>query len=134
MLDTDLSIYVINRRPVAALNSFNAHAGEICISAITLAELLHGVEKSGNPTRTRRRVDDFTSRLSVLEYGERAAAHYGEIKSDLERRGLVIGPNDLHIAGHARSEALTLVTNNQREFDRVEGLRTDCWVERPASP
>jgi tRNA(fMet)-specific endonuclease VapC len=134
MLDTDLSIYVINRRPVAALNSFNAHAGEICISAITLAELLHGVEKSGNPTRTLRRVDDFTSRLSVLEYGERAAAHYGEIKSDLERTGLVIGPNDLHIAGHARSEALTLVTNNQREFDRVEGLRTDCWVERPASP
>ena len=134
MLDTDLSIYVINRRPVAALNSFNAHGGEICISAITLAELLHGVEKSGNPTRTLRRVDDFTSRLSVLEYGERAAAHYGEIKSDLERTGLVIGPNDLHIAGHARSEALTLVTNNQREFDRVEGLRTDCWVERPASP
>ena len=134
MLDTDLSIYVINRRPVAALNSFNAHVGEICISAITLAELLHGVEKSGNPTRTRQRVDDFTSRLSVLEYGERAAAHYGEIKSDLERTGLVIGPNDLHIAGHARSEALTLVTNNKREFDRVEGLRTDCWVERPASP
>ena len=134
MLDTDLSIYVINRRPVAALNSFNAHAGDICISAITLAELLHGVEKSGNPTRTRQRVDDFTSRLSVLEYRERAAAHYGEIKSDLERTGLVIGPNDLHIAGHARSEALTLVTNNQREFDRVEGLRTDCWVERPASP
>ena len=128
MLDTDLSIYVINRRPLAALNSFNSHAARICISAITLAELLHGVEKSANPNGTRQRVDDFTSRLSVLEYGERAAAHYGEIKSDLERRGLVIGPNDLHIAGHARSEALTLVTNNQREFDRVDGLRTACWV------
>jgi tRNA(fMet)-specific endonuclease VapC len=128
MLDTDLSIYVINRRPLAALNSFNAHAGKICISTITLAELFHGAEKSGNPIRTRRRVDDFISRLSVLEYGERAAVHYGEIKSDLERRGLVIGPNDLHIAGHARSEALTLVTNNQREFDRVDGLHIDCWV------
>ena len=128
MLDTDLSIYVINRKPLAALSSFNAHAGETCLSAITLAELLHGAEKSANPTRTRRRVDDFVSRLSVLEYGESAARHYGEIKSDLERRGQVIGPNDLHIAGHARSEALTLVTNNQREFDRVEGLRTDCWV------
>ena len=128
MLDTDLSIYVINRRPPAALNSFNAHAGEICISAITLAELFHGAEKSGNPIRTRRRVDDFISRLSVLGYGERAAVHYGEIKSDLERRGLVIGPNDLHIAGHARSEALTLVTNNQGEFDRVDGLHIDCWV------
>ena len=128
MLDTDLSIYVINRRPLAALNSFNAHAGKICISTITLAELFHGAEKSGNQIRTRRRVDDFISRLNVLEYGERAAVHYGEIKSDLERRGLVIGPNDLHIAGHARSEALTLVTNNQREFDRVDGLHIDCWV------
>ena len=128
MLDTDLSIYVINRRPREALDTFNAHAGTICISAITLAELLHGAEKSGNPAKTRRRVEDFTSRLSVVEYGERAAAHYGEIKTDLERRGSVIGPNDLHIAAHARSEALTLVTNNQREFDRVGGLRTARWV------
>ena len=87
MLDTDLSIYVINRRPRQALDTFNAHAGEICISAIALTELLHGAEKSGNPNRTRRRVEDFTSRLSVLEYGERAAAHSGEIKSDLERPG-----------------------------------------------
>ncbi len=86
------------------------------------------MEKSANPTTARRQVDNFVSRLSVLEYGERAAHHYGEIKSDLERRGQVIGPNDLHIAGHARSEALTLVTNNQREFDRVDGLRTACWV------
>ena len=128
MLDTDLSIYVINRRPRAALETFNAHAGEICISAVTLAELLHGAEKSESPAKTRRRVDDFASRLGVLEYGERAAAHYGEIKTDLERRGSVIGPNDLHIAAHARSEALTLVTNNQREFDRVDGLRTARWV------
>ena len=128
MLDTDLSIYVINRRPREALDTFNAHAGEVCISAITLAELLHGAEKSGNPAKTRRRVEDFTSRLTVWEYGERAAAHYGEIKTDLERRGSVIGPNDLHIAAHARSEALKLVTNNQREFDRVDGLRTARWV------
>ena len=128
MLDTDLSIYVINRRPRQALDTFNAHAGEVCISAITLAELLHGAEKSGNPNRTRRRVEDFTSRLNVLRYGERAAAHYGEIKTDLQRRGKVIGSNDLHIAAHARSEALTLVTNNQREFVRVDGLRTARWV------
>ena len=128
MLDTDLSIYVINRRPREALDTFNLHAGEICISAVTLAELLHGAAKSENPAKTRRRVDDFRSRLSVLEYGERAAAHYGEIKTDLERRDSVIGPNDLHIAAHARSEALTLVTNNQREFERVDGLRTARWV------
>ena len=64
----------------------------------------------------------------MLEYGERAAAHYGEIKSDLERKGSVIGPDDLHIAAHARSKALTLVTNNQREFERVDGLRLARWV------
>ena len=128
MLDTDLSIYVINRRPREALDTFNVHAGEICISAVTLAELLHGAAKSEHPAKTRRRVDDFRSRLSVLEYGERAAAHCGEIKTDLECRDSVIGPNDLHIAAHARSEALTLVTNNQREFDRVDGLRTARWV------
>lgn len=128
MLDTDLSIYVINHRPRAALDTFNAHAEEICISAITLAELLHGAEKSRDPLGTRRRVADYTSRLNVLEYGRSAAAHYGEIKADLERRGSVIGPNDLHIAAHARSEALTLVTNNQREFGRVTGLRTARWV------
>ena len=67
-------------------------------------------------------------RCSGGPLGERAAAHYGEIKTDLQRRGQVIGPNDLHIAAHARSEALTLVTNNQREFDRVDGLRTARWV------
>ena len=128
MLDTDLSIYVINHRPRAALDTFNAHAEEICISAITLAELLHGAEKSRDPLGARRRVEDYTSRLNVLEYGRSAAAHYGEIKADLERRGSVIGPNDLHIAAHARSEALTLVTNNQREFGRVTGLRTARWV------
>lgn len=80
MLDTDLSIYVINHRPRAALDTFNAHAEEICISAITLAELLHGAEKSRDPIGTRRRVEDYTSRLNVLEYGGNAAAHYGRSK------------------------------------------------------
>ena len=88
MLDTGLSIYVINRRPREALDTFNAHAGAICISTITLAELLHGAEKSGNPVRTRRRVEDFTSRLSVVEYGERAAAHYGEISRPISNAGV----------------------------------------------
>lgn len=100
----------------------------MCISAITLAELLHGAEKSAKPEHNLRQVEDFVSRLDVQEYGSKAAAHYGDIRADLERKGTPIGVNDLHIAGHARSEGLTLVTNNLREFERIEGLRLDNWV------
>ena len=128
MLDTDIAIYVINERPASILDTFNENAELLCISAITLAELLHGAKKSNNPVRAARRVEDFASRLQVLDYGQRAAHHYGEIKSGLERQGAVIGPNDLHIASHARSESLTLVTNNTSEFRRVEGLLVDNWM------
>ncbi len=128
MLDTNIAIYVIKRRPVELLAVFNSHAGQMCISSITMAELLHGVEKSSKPDHNLRQVEDFVSRLEVLEYGIKAAAHYGEIRADLEHKGTVIGINDLHIAGHARSEGLTLVSNNLREFERVEGLRQKNWV------
>lgn len=128
MLDTNIAIYVIKHRPVGALETFNRHAGKICISSITLAELFHGAEKSAKPDHNLRQIEDFVSRLEVLKYGSKAASHYGDIRSDLERKGTTIGVNDLHIAGHARSEGLTLVTNNLREFERVEGLRLDNWV------
>jgi tRNA(fMet)-specific endonuclease VapC len=128
MLDTNIAIYVIKNRPINALESFNRHAGRICISAITLAELLHGAEKSAKPEHNLRQVEDFVSRLEVLEYDSKATAHYGDIRADLERKGTPIGVNDLHIAGHARSQGLTLVTNNLREFERVAGLRLDNWV------
>ena len=128
MLDTNIVIYVIKRRPLELLDLFNLHAGEMCISSITFAELIHGVEKSTRPEHNLRQVEDFTSRLEVLEYASKAAAHYGDIRADLERKRIPIGVNDLHIAGHARSEAMTLVTNNLREFERVEGLRLDNWV------
>lgn len=128
MLDTNIVIYVIKRRPVEALAVFNRHAGQMCISSITLAELMHGAEKSARPEHNLRQVEDFVSRLEVLEYGTKAAAHYGDIRASLERQGTPIGVNDLHIAGHARSEGLTLVTNNLKEFERVEALRLDNWV------
>jgi tRNA(fMet)-specific endonuclease VapC len=128
MLDTNIAIYVIKRRPIELLAVFNSHAGQMCISSISMAELLHGVEKSSKPDHNLRQVEDFASRLEVLEYGSKAAAHYGEIRADLERKGSVIGINDLHIAGHARSEGLTLVSNNLREFERVEGLRLMNWA------
>lgn len=128
MLDTNIAIYVIKNRPINALASFNRHAGQISISAITLAELLHGAEKSAKPEHNLRQVEEFVSRLDLLEYGSKAAGHYGDIRADLERKGTPIGVNDLHIAGHARSEGLTLVTNNPREFERIDGLRLDNWV------
>ena len=128
MLDTNIAIYVIKRRPPEALATFNQHAGQLCISSITLAELMHGVEKSAKPDHNLRQVEDFTSRLTVLEYGNKAASHYGDIRAVLERKGAPVGVNDLHIAGHARSEGLTLVTNNLKEFERVEALRLENWV------
>ncbi len=128
MLDTNIVIYVIKKRPIQALEVFNRHAGLMCISSITFAELLHGVEKSEKPEHNLRQVEDFVSRLEVLDYNKKAAAHYGDIRADLERKGMTIGVNDLHIAGHARSEAMVLVTNKLREFDRVVGLRLDNWI------
>ncbi len=129
MLDTNIVIYVIKRKPVSALDTFNRHAGQLAISSITLAELIHGAEKSEQREKNVRHVEDFVSRLTVLDYAAKAAAHYGDIRAELERAGAVIGVNDLHIAGHARSEGLILVTNNLREFERVAGLRTENWVQ-----
>ena len=128
LLDTNVCVYVIKRRPEALLDRFNSHAAQLAISSITLAELLHGAEKSAAPQRMISVVENFCSRLEVLAYGSKAAQHYGQIRAALEMRGTPIGVNDLHIAAHARSEGLTLVSNNLREFQRVEGLLLDNWV------
>ena len=128
MLDTNIAIYVIKNRPVGALEAFNRNAGQMCISSITLAELMHGVEKSAKPEHNLRHVEDFVSRLTVYEYGTKAAAHYGDIRAVLQSKETPIGVNDSHIAGHARSEGLKLVTNNLSEFGRVEGLRLENWI------
>ncbi len=128
MLDTNICIYVIKRRPIEVLETFNKFAGTLCISAVTYAELCHGVEKSALPEHNRRQVEDFVSRLEILPYGDKAAAHYGDIRATLERQGKTIGVNDLHIAAHARSEGLVVVTNNQKEFERVAGLRFENWL------
>ena len=128
MLDTNMVIYVIKRRPIEVLDTFNQYVGQLCISSITLAELLHGVGKSTQAAHNLRQVEDFISRLQVLDYTPKAAAHYGDIRAALEKQGNSIGVNDLHIAGHARSEGLVLVTNNTKEFVRVAGLRVENWV------
>jgi len=133
MLDTNIAIYVIKRRPAEMLEIFNKYDGYMCISSIPQAELLHGVEKSTMPKKNLTNVEDFVSRLEVLNYDNNAAAHYGEIRADLEKKETPTGVNDLHIAGHARSLALTLVSNNIKEFKRVEGLRLINWTKNTNS-
>lgn len=90
LLDTNIVFYVIKNKPLSVLVLFNAHAGRMAISSITLAELLHGAEKSNAPTRSLALVEDFASRLEVLPYGAKAAQHYGSVLSNLEKRGLTI--------------------------------------------
>ena len=128
LLDTNIVIHVIKRRPLPALALFNEHSGHMAISSITLAELLHGAEKSNAAAKSLAAVEDFCSRLEVLSYGPKAALHYGSIRASLERRGATIGVNDLHIAAHARSEGLTLVSNNTRGFERVEAVQLANWA------
>ncbi len=129
LLDTNIVIYVVKRRPEEVLATFNANAARMAISVITLAELLHGAEKSSRPAANLAVVEDFISRLEVLPYTAKAAQHYGQIRATLERMGQPIGANDLHIAAHARSEGLTLVTNNVGEFSRVPALQIENWLQ-----
>ena len=128
LLDTNIVIYVIKRRPPEVREVFNRHQGRMAISAITLAELIHGAEKSQCSERNLAVVEDFCSRLAVLNYPVEAAWHYGSIRAALERQGTPIGVNDLHLAAHARSAGLTLVSNNLREFERVTGLLMENWL------
>ena len=128
LLDTNIVIYVIKRRPLEVLEIFNRHQGRMAISSITLSELVHGAEKSSDVSRNMAVVEDFVSRLAVLAYDDKAAWQYGNIRATLEKIGQPIGVNDLHIAAHARSNGLTLVTNNLREFEKVPGLLLENWV------
>lgn len=128
LLDTNIVIYVIKRRPIEVMEVFNQHASRMAISVITLSELMHGAEKSSWPEKNLNVVEDFCSRLQVLDYTAKAAQHYGAIRAQLEKIDQPIGVNDLHIAAHARSEGLILVTNNTREFTKVPGLQLENWL------
>lgn len=128
LLDTNIVIYVIKRRPIEVAGVFNENAGRMAISAITLSELFHGAEKSAKVAQNLAVIEDFASLLEVLPYTAKASLHYGAVRSALEKAGRPIGINDLHIAAHARSEGLTLVTNNLSEFERVPGLLTENWI------
>ncbi len=128
LLDTNIVIYVMKRRPIELLETFNQNAHRMAISAITMSVLHHGAEKSVRVTQNLEVIEEFASRLEILPYTEKASQHYGSIRSVLEKSGQVIGVNDLHIAAHARSEGLVLVTNNVRELESIPALAVENWV------
>lgn len=128
LLDTDICIYIINSRPKRVLDRFREHSvGDLGISSITASELAFGVAKSGS-AKNRAALEGFMLPLEVAQYDLRAALAYGEIRANLETRGMTIGPLDMLIAAHALSLGARLVTNNEKEFRRVLGLRCENWV------
>lgn len=133
MLDTNIVIYTIKNRPTVVKEAFQAHYGQMCISTVTLMELIYGAEKSAVPGRNLLDVEGFAARLDVLDYDSEAAAHSGQLRAELAKNGQPIGPYDQMIAGHARSRGLVLVTNNVREFERVPGLRLENWAKENES-
>lgn len=128
LLDTNIVIYVLKRRPKEVLEIFNRNASRMAISSITLSELIYEAEKSSNVDKNLEAIEEFVSHLDVLPYDAKASQHYGQIKAALEKRGEIIGENDIHIAAHAISQGLILVTNNLREFKRVPNLALENWI------
>ena len=129
MLDTDISSYIIRKRPESVRARFREMEGEqLCVSAVSEAELLYGVKVKGSPRALAAMVADFLRRLTVLDWSRIAAQHYADIRVKLEQAGTPIGNMDLLIAAHARSAGAVLVTNNQKHFLRVPGLKLENWT------
>ena len=129
MLDTNICVFLIRKKPPVLLERLQKTSpGDLCLSAITLAELEHGVEKSLYPKRNSNALMYFLSMVEILPFDDRAAREYGKIKTDLQRRGTPIGPLDTLIAAHAKAIEAVLVTNNTKEFVRVDGLRIEDWT------
>jgi tRNA(fMet)-specific endonuclease VapC len=129
LLDTNICIYLIKKKPAKALAKFQAHSvGDIGISAVTVAELQYGVHKSQHVEQNQRALEQFLIPLICIPFDDQAAAAYGEIRAALETQGTPIGALDTLIAAHALSLNVTLVTNNTREFSRVPGLQVVDWA------
>ena len=129
MLDTDICIYIIKKRPANLLEKFNAiPPSTLCISTVTYAEMQYGVERSSSKKMNQRILADFVAHLDVQPWDMEAARQYGKIRTSLKKRGKPIGNMDLLIAAHALSQQCILVSNNLREFNRVRGLQCENWV------
>jgi len=130
MLDTDICIYIMKRKPLLVLDRLKLlQPGQLSMSAITFAELMNGAKKSQRVEANVSRLNALGEILEICSFDQQAAIVYGEVRSSLEKRGEVIGPHDLLIAAHALSLGRTLITNNEREFKRVEGLELENWAD-----
>lgn len=128
MLDTDICIYIIKEKPEKVLKKFKTlPIGDVAISAMTLSELHYGVCKSQHKKKNTDALTQFLIPLEILPFDDNAAYHYGDIRATLEKKGQPIGAMDFLIAAHARSLGLTLVTNNQKEFKRIDQLTIANW-------
>lgn len=128
MIDTNIAIYTIKNKPPEVREAFKAHDGQMCISAVTLMELIYGAEASAAVDRNLRDIEGFAARLEVLPYDSNAGVHTGQLRAELKKRGRPIGPYDEMIAGHARSQGLVVVTNNVKQFENAPGIRLENWV------
>lgn len=130
MLDTNICVYLIKKKPENVLIHLHSKIGEgLAISAITLAELMHGVEASAYPERNAIALNQFLSIVDILPFDDEAAAEYGKICATLRRQGNAIGVMDMMIAAIAKSRKLIIVTNNVKEFERVDNLSLENWVD-----
>lgn len=129
MLDTNICIFAMKKKSDNIIRNIITHdPDELCISSITYAELVHGVEKSQAVDKNRMALTLFLSNISIIPFGDKAAEMYGEVRAKLESKGTPIGPMDMLIAAHAKSMECIMVTNNMREFQRVEGLALEDWL------
>lgn len=129
MLDTNICIYLIKKKPAVVLERFRqTDISEISISSITLSELFYGVSKSSKPEQNFIALTQFVAPLEILPFGGEAAQYYGDLRAHLEKQGTPIGSLDMLIAAHAISTPTTLVTNNEKEFQRVPNLNIENWV------
>jgi tRNA(fMet)-specific endonuclease VapC len=129
MLDIDISIYIIKRKPKNVLNRLKLlETGQLAMSSITFAELMNGAKKSQHVEANVEKLNALPELMDILPFDKRAALIYGDVRSSLEKRGETIGSIDLLIAAHALSLNLILVTNNEKEFRRVDGLKIENWV------
>ncbi len=130
MLDTNICIYVIKHKPEKVFKKLQKiNPSDVCISSVTYAELIYGVEKSAAVERNRLALSMMLSNIEIMNFGVLAATSYGMVRADLEKKGTPIGPLDMMIAGHAKSLGCTVVTNNVKEFSRVKGLKVVNWAE-----
>jgi tRNA(fMet)-specific endonuclease VapC len=130
LLDTNICIYIRRQRPAQVMARFRRlKVGEAALSVVSYGELLYGAEKSLTRARAFTELDEVASLLQILPLPTEAAHMYGTIRATLEVKGEMIGSNDIWIAAHAKAANLILVTNNEREFKRVAGLKTENWLD-----